>query len=81
MIAEGVDVFRVKTPRALIGKTIEEASIREMCGCHVIGVNIGGTIRMNPSLEMTLPADGELILIGTVESEEKFFRIYRPESA
>ena len=34
---------------------------------------------IDPDLEMILPADGKMILIGSVESEEKFFRRYRPK--
>jgi Trk K+ transport system NAD-binding subunit len=79
MIAEGVDVFRVKTPKALIGKTIKYASIQEECGCSVIGVNAHGSMTINPFVETLLPADGEIILIGSVESEEKFFRRYKPK--
>jgi len=79
MIAEGVDVFRVKTPRALIGKTIEYASIQEECGCSVIGVSAHGSMTINPFIETILPVDGEIILIGSVESEEKFFHRYKSQ--
>ncbi len=77
MIAEGVDVFRVKTPKVLTGKTIKYASIQEECGCRVIGISINGSMMINPFTETILPADGEIILIGSVESEEKFFRRYK----
>jgi len=79
MIAEGVDVFRVKTPKALMGKTIKYASIQEECGCSIIGVSAHGQIMINPFVETIFPADGEIILIGSVESEEKFFRRYKPK--
>ena len=78
MIAEGVDVFRVKTPEALAGKTIKYASIREECGCNVIGISTNGSLMINPYPEVTLPQEGEMVLIGSVESEEKFFKRYRP---
>jgi voltage-gated potassium channel len=78
MIAEGVDVFRIKTPKALRDKTIKYASIQEECGCSVIGVSTGGSMIIDPYVETKLPADGEMILIGSVESEEKFFRRYKP---
>ena len=80
MIAEGVDVFRVKIPKALVGKTIQYASIREECGCSVVGINTNGSLIINPSPEAKLPQEGEMILIGCVESEEKFFKRYRPET-
>jgi voltage-gated potassium channel len=79
MIAEGVDVFRVKTPSALKGKTIQAASIQEACGCSIIGVGMNNAMTINPFAETILPENGEIILIGNVESEEKFFRRYKPE--
>jgi len=78
MIAEGVEVFRVKTPKAVAGKTIQYASIREECGCNVIGVSSHGSLLIHPEPEEVLPGDGEMILIGDIESEDKFFRKYRP---
>jgi voltage-gated potassium channel len=78
MISEGVDVFRVKIPQALVNKTIKYASIREQCGCSVIGISTNRTMMINPYVETALPADGEMVLIGSVESEERFFRRYRP---
>lgn len=79
MVAEGVDVFRVKTPKTLAGRTIKYASIREECGCDIIGISENGSMMVNPYIETKIPSNGEIILIGTVESEEKFFRRYRPE--
>jgi voltage-gated potassium channel len=81
MVAEGVDVFRVKTPPALAGKTIKYASIRKECGCNVIGISGDGSMMIDPFYETMLPAGGEMILIGSVESEEKFFARYRPENS
>jgi hypothetical protein len=34
---------------------------------------------INPFIETILPVDGEIILIGSVESEEKFFRRYKSQ--
>lgn len=78
MIAEGVDVFRVKTPKNLIGKSIRQASIREECGCSIIGMNSNGSLIIHPNPDVVLLRDGEIILIGDIESEDKFFRRYRP---
>jgi Trk K+ transport system NAD-binding subunit len=33
---------------------------------------------INPHAETVLLSDGEMILIGSIESEERFFRRYRP---
>jgi voltage-gated potassium channel len=79
MIAEGVDVFRVKTPALLVGKIINDASIREKCGCSVVALSDNRSLMINPYAEVMIPRDGEMILIGSVESEEKFFKRYRPK--
>ena len=79
MIAEGVDVFRVKTPKALVGKAIGQTSIQQESGCNVVGISANGSIIINPSIDTNLPADGEVILIGSVESEERFFRRFKPK--
>ena len=78
MIAEGVDVFRVKTPPAFIGRTINSAMILEECGCNIIGMTDHGSMMIGSNLGTLMPDEGEMIFIGSVESEEKFFRRYRP---
>jgi K+/H+ antiporter YhaU regulatory subunit KhtT len=78
MLAEGVDVFRVKTPKAFTGKMVKDAFIRSTCGCSIVGMNSNGTLMPNPLPDMLLTKEDELILIGTVEAEEKFFRLYKP---
>jgi voltage-gated potassium channel len=78
MISEGVDVFRVKMPKSLVGKTIKSENISEECGCRVIGICENGLIIANPHPEKEFAPAAEMILIGTVESEEKFFMRYRP---
>jgi voltage-gated potassium channel len=78
MISEGVDVFRVKMPKSLVGKTIKSENIGEECGCSVIGICDNGVIIANPHPEKEFAPGAEMILIGTVESEEKFFMRYRP---
>jgi Trk K+ transport system NAD-binding subunit len=49
------------------------------CGCNVVGICADGKMMINPYHDIILPADGEMILIGSVESEEKFFRLYKPK--
>ncbi|MDX5477422.1 MAG: TrkA family potassium uptake protein, partial [Cyclobacteriaceae bacterium] len=76
MVAEGLDLIRVKVPGYLIGKTIAESAIRKQTGCTVIAINCNGKTQINPEPEMEIPEGAEMILIGTVESENEFFRIY-----
>lgn len=76
MLAEGLNVFRVKIPRALAGKALAATGLRQQTGCNVIAVSANGNLDINPDPNRPLAADGELILIGEVESEKLFLKLY-----
>ncbi|WP_228527920.1 potassium channel family protein [Pararhodonellum marinum] len=76
MVAEGLDLIRVRVPKQLSGKTIAESSIRKETGCTIIAIHTGEGIQINPEPDMILTEDTEIILIGTVASENEFFKIY-----
>ena len=76
MIAEGLDVFRVKVPASLAGTTIADSSIRRKTGCTVIALTIDHTVLVNPDPSIPLQADAEMLLIGSAEGEERFFQLY-----
>ena len=65
MVAEGLDVFKVKMPAALTGQTIAGSSIRRETGCTVIALDIDHTIQVNPDPFQSLPAEAGIILIGS----------------
>jgi len=74
LLAEGVNVFRIRVPRALAARTIRESAIRAETGCTVIAVELDGERIINPSRDTTLPGDREMVLVGTLEAEEKFLK-------
>lgn len=76
MIAEGLNVFSLKTPKKLIGKTIIEADIRHKTGCNVIAYTSEGEQFINPDPTIPLPENGDLILIGETAAEENFIQLY-----
>jgi voltage-gated potassium channel len=76
MVTEGVDVFKVKLPGSLNGKTIKNTTIRQDCGCSIIGVTLDQKIVINPDPDYKLEGGSEIVLIGTVESELKFLKQY-----
>jgi K+/H+ antiporter YhaU regulatory subunit KhtT len=76
MVAEGLDVFKVPVPEALAGKTLAEADIRQRTNCSVIGIDTNEKTTTNPSSDFRLPAEGEIVLIGTPESETEFLKLY-----
>lgn len=76
MVAEGLDLIKVEVPRQLAGRTIAESSIRKETGCTVIAVKTEAGMNINPEPSMVMPENAEIILIGTVDAENEFFKIY-----
>ena len=76
MIAEGLNVFSLKTPSKLSGKTIIEANIRHTTGCNVIAYTSTEGQVINPDPNIPIPENSDLILIGETLAEEKFIQLY-----
>ncbi len=80
MLAEGLNVFRIELPKQLEGKTLVESEIRQRTGCSVIAIQreVDGRdthiVHFDPL--KVLKSDDELVLIGTIESEEIFLKKY-----
>ena len=74
LLAEGVNVFPAHVPPSLAGRTIGDSAIRAETGCTVIAVELAGKRIVNPSRDTLLPEKAEMVLIGTLEAEEKFAR-------
>ncbi len=76
MVSEGVDIFRISTPKKLLGKAIFETDIVHQTGCNIIGIKNGSDMRINPKPDTILQDSTILYLIGTVEAEATFVKIY-----
>jgi voltage-gated potassium channel len=76
MVAEGLDIFRVPTPSSLAGRTLVEAAIRKKTDCTVVAWQIDEEMTLNPDPYAPIPAEAELILIGTVAAERAFLARY-----
>ncbi|MEO1021969.1 MAG: NAD-binding protein [Bacteroidota bacterium] len=72
MIAEGLNVFSLKTPSKIAGKTLIEADIRHETGCNLIAYTSDGEQIINPNPNEPIPEHSDLILIGETEAEQKF---------
>jgi Trk K+ transport system NAD-binding subunit len=71
-ITEGLEVFRTEVPSTLGGKTILESGVRETTGCTIVAVRGESQLEINPKADRVLEAGRELILVGDVESEQRF---------
>ncbi len=79
MVAEGLDMLRVKVPEALGGKTIAESGIRERTGCTVVGIGSEEHREGVPDPGDLLSEGADLILIGTAEAAQRFLALWFDE--
>jgi len=76
MVAEGLDLFKVKVPQSLAGQSIAESSIREQTGCSVVAIQTEKGMEVVPNPWKALPPEAEIVLIGTAEAEEQFLELH-----
>ena len=74
MIAEGLDVFKVRVPDSLAGKSLADAAIRKKTGCSVIGIDSDEHTIPSPEPDAILPHGSEIVLIGTPAGEMEFLK-------
>jgi Trk K+ transport system NAD-binding subunit len=48
MLAEGLDIFRIRVPPTLLGKSLAESQTRKQTGCNIIAVYDQKKMRFNP---------------------------------
>lgn len=76
MIAEGLDVFKMPVPAALVGKTLATADIRQQTGCTVVGIDKHDTTMTDLRPHTVIPDGAEIVLIGSAEGEQMFLRTF-----
>lgn len=81
MVAEGLGLFKIRVPEVLIGKSLIESNVRAETGCSIVGVHRIPKTIINPPPDLVFEDDDELVVIGGVESEQKFLDKYPPRSS
>ncbi|MBT8386629.1 MAG: NAD-binding protein, partial [Ignavibacteria bacterium] len=76
MVTEGLDVFKVKFPSSLEGKSLAESGIRSKTGCSVVALVSGGETQFYFDPNTPLSAETEIILIGSLADENRFLEIF-----
>lgn len=76
-LAEGLEVFTVPVPEALVGKSIAQCNLRQDTGCNVLACKTNGGSATLPDINTPLGAEMALVLIGDRDDERRFFERYR----
>ena len=61
---------------SLAGRTISDSSVRERSGASIVAIVSGEEMDINPDPTKALPAESEIILIGSVEAEDRFLDLF-----
>ncbi|PKN64043.1 MAG: potassium transporter TrkA [Deltaproteobacteria bacterium HGW-Deltaproteobacteria-15] len=72
VMGEGIEMFHVRVPESIAGKTLGESEIGLRTGLNVIAVQKGGETITNPQGALVLAAESELIMIGDTAQREEF---------
>jgi len=72
LLAEGLNVFHLKAPPFLTGKTLANSKIRELTGCSVVAIKENGFMSINLDPQKPILENSELVLVGTYEGERNF---------
>jgi Trk K+ transport system NAD-binding subunit len=75
-IGDGVNVFTTSVPSSLAGVSIADSEIRSRTGCSIIALEVDNQRQFNPGPDQSLPKDGSLVLVGSLEAEREFLSTF-----
>lgn len=79
LLAEGVNIFPARIPPSMAGKLVADLEVRSQTGCSIIAVESEGHRTDNPGPEFRLPPTGRIFLIGDLEAEDRFLKLFKPD--
>ena len=74
VIGEGVEIFVVPAPAALVGRDLGGCAVAERTGLTIVGVQQNGVVVTNPPGSTSLQKGTELIMLGSNEQRQAFAR-------
>lgn len=72
ILTEGLNIFRVPAPAALVGLSLSKSRIRETTDCNVVALHTDGVLSVPPDPSVPMRADTVLVLIGSADAERRF---------
>ena len=72
VLGEGIDLFVVKVPKSLAGKSLGETHIGSGIGLTVIAIQKDENIITNPPADAILNLNSELLMVGSTEQRDAF---------
>lgn len=76
ILGEGVELFTVPLPPALVGRTLAESDIGARTGLNVIGIRQNGRVTTNPAASTLLEPGSELLMLGRTSQRRVFIEAF-----
>jgi uncharacterized protein with PhoU and TrkA domain len=76
LLGEGVELFFVPVPASLAGKPLRDTGIGSRTGLSVVALQQGEVLNSTLTSETILPADADLLLLGSQGQKETFESLY-----
>ena len=73
LLGEGVSFFELPMPASLSGMRLGDTAIGSRTGLSVVALERGGLLQTQLTAETILPADGKLLMLGSLEQRQEFF--------
>ena len=72
LLGEGVELFSIRVPASLAGKTLGESGIGSRTGMSVVGIQQGDELLAPLTVETPLLAGAELLMLGSIGQRRTF---------
>ena len=76
ILAEGLNVSRVRVPKKMVGEVLAKQNPLEEAGCNLVALGDGQHMDMNPDLTVPLSADATMVIVGSFENVKRFLGTY-----
>lgn len=76
LLGEGIELFALPVPPSLAGRTLQESEIGSRTGLSVIALQRDGRLTTPLTSEMALPADANLVMLGSDDQRATFTKIF-----
>ena len=76
LLGEGVSFFELPMPASLVGVRLGDTAIGSRAGLSVVALEEDGVLQTQLTAETILPANGRLLMLGSMEQRQEFIDVF-----
>jgi Trk K+ transport system NAD-binding subunit len=81
LLGEGVSFFEIEMPASLVGVRLGDTAIGSRAGLSVVALEHDGVLETRLTADTILPANGRLLMLGSLEQRQEFINVFGPPPA